>query len=319
LEKSIFKLGQLEFQSQFIQGPLAGYSCSAFRELIWNYGGLAYACSEMLSAKDLVNRPKQPLRYINRAKNERYLCVQIAGHQPEILALAAQRAIDDLQADIIDLNCGCPKPKIRRKGYGSKLVENPIQLSQCVSAMREITTKPITVKIRLQKQLSLDRENIAAIEASHADAIIIHPRTWQEDYHVHCDWEYMKQCISSSTIPIIANGDIATLSDSKKIFKELNCAAMMVSRASTGKPWLFKQLSDPLFPQPDRKTIGQLLIQHVQKLAELEGNHRALLQSRTLIKYYARAANLVSAKQLARRQHARMIEFIQDVQDIFDH
>lgn len=297
MKPTALKIGDLQFSTNLIQGPLAGYSCSAYRELIWNFGGLAYACSEMLSAYDLAHRKQQRQRFTHRADNETTLCVQLAGKQPDILAAATERAVAELQADIIDLNCGCPKPKIRRKGHGSKLTEDPELLYQCILAMRSASDKPLTVKIRLQKNLNHDREVIAAIIAGKADAVIIHPRRWQDDYAIPCDWFYLAECISGCQLPVIANGDITDKQHITTILENTGCAGLMISRATSGRPWLFQTLSDPNFIPPDTDAVGKLLLQHIENLAKLDSEQSALYQARGFIKYYVKWAKLEGFEQ----------------------
>ena len=289
------KLGNLHLPTNLIQGPLAGYTCSAYREMVWEFGHVAYCTTEMLSAIDLVTRKQQRPRYVHRAENEKLLAFQLAGNDPAILAKAAHKAVSQYQADIIDLNCGCPKTKIRKKGYGSKLIEDQQLIVACVKAMRDAIDVPLTVKIRLTMQTEANITLVEALQAAGADGITIHPRNWQTDYDTPCDWQQVRDCVQAVNIPIIANGDIKTREQLEILASQTGCAGFMISRASTGAPWLFQQLSESEFTKPKNSKLAQLLLNHVTKLIALENETRALLQTRTLAKYYARHASVHDA------------------------
>ena len=287
------KLGSLILNSHLIQGPLAGYSCAPFRELIWQYSTLGYCCTEMLSAKDLVTRKQQPKRYVWKSPKEGMLCFQLAGREPEILAQAVQRA-EEYGADLIDLNCGCPKIKIRSKGLGSKLLEEVQLLETCVRAMVNAAQVPITVKIRLDSSSSKEstQEVAKRVEGAGASALIVHGRHWQDDYDVPCDLQSIKAISEGLSIPVIANGDVSCQESLEKTLTETQCPGVMVARATMGRPWLFKELTEPEFIKPSNKQIGAMLLQHVQGLIELENETVALLQARSFAKYYGRSAGV---------------------------
>ncbi|OYV54584.1 MAG: nitrogen regulation protein, partial [Legionella sp. 21-45-4] len=147
---SPFHIGALAFPNRLIQGPLAGYTCAPFRQLVYQFTPPAYCCSEMLSAHDLNHQSAEKARrFIYRAPEETRLCYQISGHDPHTLALAAKK-LETLGADLIDINCGCPKTKIRKKGAGSALLEKPSQLLSIIDSVRQAIRIPLTVKLRLQ-------------------------------------------------------------------------------------------------------------------------------------------------------------------------
>ncbi len=287
-------IGNLYLPTNIIQGPLAGYSCSAFRSIIWQFGGAAYCITEMLSAIDLVTKRKQAKRYLDRADNESLLAFQLAGNDPLILGQATKILSEEYAADIIDLNCGCPKLKVRKKGYGSRLLESPTKLIKIIHAMRNNTQKPLTIKIRLPQQtLENNIKLLKLIEHAGANAIIIHARSWQDVYDIPCRWDEITAMVSEVNIPIIANGDVSNLDTLNTVFNKTQCAGIMISRAGMGKPWLFQQLIDPGTEVPTKKKQGQLLLQHVKQLMTLETEQTAILQARGFAKYYARTANVL--------------------------
>lgn len=286
-------LGKKTFESNLIQAPLAGVSCAPFRELVWQFGAVAYCCTEMLSASHLASGVDRSPRYQARAKNEKNLCWQLSGNDPAILARASERAVA-MQADIIDLNCGCPQPKIRKKGCGSKLLSDEKKLVQLVNAMRQDDKTPITIKMRIDAgQGEFCEVTVAKIlEEAGVDAIIVHGRHWTHDYDVECQLDAIAKIVTSVKIPVIGNGDISDAKQLSHFFSQTNCAGFMIARASVGQPWLFKKIQSELagktFSLPSIFEIKQLFLQHVQGLVSLDGERNAIFQSRKLGKYYAR-------------------------------
>ena len=310
-------IGALTLPTNIIQGPLAGYSCSPFRQLIWQFGGVAYCTTEMLSANNIVHRPDQPIRYRERANNEAYWCVQLAGAKPEVLYQATQM-VSEWGADIIDLNCGCPQPKIRKKQMGSALLSTPEQLYQCVSAMRSATDAALTVKIRVNPWGD-DAWRVAvlnAIESAGADALIVHGRHWTERYDVPARWQEIAWFATNASIPVIANGDVSDYESFKWLLTQTRCDGVMVSRASVGKPWLFhaiglQQNNSPMHFPDDQQQVD-LLLTHVRELVRVDGEVKALLQARKLVAYYFPTVTL-SDKQ---RENINALAVISDLEAV---
>src|SRR3989338_8506306 len=230
------QIGQLSLPHHLIQGPLAGYSCAPFRRLFRHFIRPAFAVSEMISAQDVLNKHQTNSRYLYRADDEGILAYQIAGHNPATMAAAAEK-LQDLGADLIDINCGCPKAKIRQKGAGSALLDKPLQLIQLVSQVKARLQIPLTVKIRIN-HLESDRLLVKALAENGADAIIIHGRRWQDDYDVANNFQHIAQLKAAISIPVIANGDISDQSSLAQAMKNTGADGFMISRAGTGKPWL---------------------------------------------------------------------------------
>jgi tRNA-dihydrouridine synthase B len=287
------KIGQLVFDSPLIQAPLAGYSCAPMRKLAHQYGGLAYSCTEMLSAQHIFSGGRQKRRFSYKDPDEGLVCFQLAGNNPTILAEACRKSLS-WGADLIDLNCGCPQPKIRKKNIGSRLLDNPDKLYQLIVAMKKSVDIPVTVKIRVDGH-SNDNYNTAvcdAIEKAGADAIIIHGRHWTERYDSPIHTDQIKKIVNTTSIPIIANGDVCNAETAKKLLKATNAAGVMIARASLGQPWIFKKITAALdndeFQPPRMAENGKNLLQHVRELITLDGERTAILQSRKLIQYYLR-------------------------------
>lgn len=317
------KIGSKQFQTNLIQAPLAGVSCAPFRELVWGFGDVAYCCTEMLSAQHIAKNSDRSPRYQFVSDREGSLCWQLSGNNPEYLARASTRAIE-AGAAILDLNCGCPQPKIRKKTCGSRLLEDEKRLSELVKAMRQDGKTPVTVKMRVDAGHGDFCEMTVAkmLEASGADALIVHGRHWTHDYDIPCQVDTIAKVVDSVAIPVIANGDIVDEKSLQKMYDHTKCAGFMVARASVGQPWLFAQVTAMLknerFVQPTQQEIGQLFLQHIRGLIQLEGEHNAILQSRKFAKYYARNLKNRGAFVQAAHNANTLVELLRVITTYFD-
>lgn len=308
---SPFQLGRLTLPHRLIQGPLAGYSCAPFRSLFYQYTAPAYAVSEMISATDVLHKHAPDSRYLHRAAVEQRLAYQLSGTEPQIMADAALR-LQQLGADLIDVNCGCPKLKIRKKGAGSALLAQPELLVRIISTMRTVLTIPLTVKIRLQEP-GIDRELACAIAEAGADGLIVHGRRWQDDYDVACDLARIGLIKQQLSIPVIANGDIADSLSLARARELSGCDAFMIGRAGSGKPWLFQELLQGEHTPRQFDEKKTVFMQHLHGLACLEHEFKAVLQSKSLIRYYFRA--FFSEQQLATFYQLNTLTAIEDFLD----
>ncbi len=288
----MFKIGSLVFSHGLIQGPLAGFSCSPFRESFSAYQMPDYCVSEMISAHDVLYKHAPGSRYLHRSTKEGILCYQLSGTKADELAAAASK-LEALGADLIDINCGCPKPKIRKKGAGSALLENPANLLHMIRQVKSEISIPLTVKIRIQDR-EKDKQLTLAIQEAGADALIVHGRTYRDDYNKPCDYQAIAHIKSYLQIPVIANGDIYDTASLMKAYQETGCDALMISRAGCGRPWLYQHL---MFGEKKILLSECLDVfkQHVMALSDLEGEFQALIQSRSLMKYYFRGIFAVEA------------------------
>jgi tRNA-dihydrouridine synthase B len=287
-----FNIGSLQLPNRLIQGPLAGFSCAPFRQLYYQFLPPAYCVSEMISAHDVVYKHSTTSRYLYRSPIETRLCYQLAGQDPRLMAKAAKK-LEHLAADLIDINCGCPKTKIRKKGAGSALLDQPEELATIVHAVRDAINCPLTVKLRIHgddRDLSLAQ----SIEQAGADALIVHGRRWTEDYDTACHFHQIAQIKKAVRIPVIANGDIADRASIAKAVTESACDGFMIARAGSGHPWLYQQLLDNL--EFHHQLSVDCFLTHLQGLSDLESEHQAVLQSKTLIRYYF--AKVLSNAQL---------------------
>jgi tRNA-dihydrouridine synthase B len=293
-------LNSLILKNQFypvnlIQGPLAGVSCAPFRELTWRYSQPAFTCTEMISCKTLLYQPaSSQQRYIKKSADEGPVCFQLSSSDSNELAEATKRATD-YGADLIDLNCGCPVKKIRSRGAGSSLLVDAAKLYQLITAMKQNTHLPVSIKIRVDGDASekFNREVATAVQDAGTDFLIVHGRHWTEHYETPCRYEDIKFFVDELKIPVIGNGDIACVKSLKKMY-ETGCAGVMIGRAGVGQPWLIKKLIAELTQQtyaaPPLTEIGAVFIEHIEGLIDLLGTEKfSIFQARKLAKYYARS------------------------------
>lgn len=283
---SPFTIGTLQLPHRLIQGPLAGYSCAPFRVLFNQFTPPAFCVSEMSSAIDILTKHNNQSRYLYRSPQEKKLSYQISGNDPYTLARAAEH-LQSMGADLIDINCGCPKTKIRKKGAGSALIENPSLLINIIKTVKAVLTIPLTIKIRIQKNKS-DIPLAQQIEQAGADALIVHGRRWIDDYEVPSDLQQIANIKKAIQIPVIANGDIRHEDSLKKTMEQTGCDAFMISRAGTGNPWIYQELLEQRQLNLSLQKKIDLFTMHLNGLAALENEYKAVLQGKSLVRYYFR-------------------------------
>lgn len=287
-------LGNKNFPVNIIQGPLAGYSNAPFRLLTWRYSQPAYSCTEMISSKALIYQSKLAThRYVKRDPQEGPVCFQLSGNDASELSIAS-KIVEDLGADLIDLNCGCPVRKIRRKGMGSSLLTTPSELYKLIRGLKQNTSLPVSIKIRVEgdSDEKFNSEIAKVVKEAGVDFLIVHGRHWTENYETPCRYDEIKFFVNELDIPVIGNGDISCVSSLRKMY-ETGCAGVMIGRAGVGQPWLIKKLiaemNNEEFKTPPLKEIGNIFLEHVNSLAQLFGNIKfSIVQARKLAKYYGR-------------------------------
>lgn len=282
------------FPNNIIQGPLAGISSAPFRLLSWRYSKPAFSYTEMVSCKTLIHhRNSSELSLVRKLPGEGPVGVQLSGTCPEEVAEAV-KIVTNLGADLIDLNCGCPVKKIRRRGAGSALLSQSTRLYQLIHAMKQNTNVPVSIKIRVDGASSdaFNQEIANAVSDAGADFLIVHGRHWREDYSVACHYEQIRFFVDALDIPVIGNGDISCARSLLQMFST-GCAGVMVSRAGVGRPWLIHNMIAEIqggkIYQPTLEEVKKVFIEHVRMLADFSASEKlALLQARKFCKYYAR-------------------------------
>ena len=301
------QLGGLTIETPVLLAPMAGVADLPFRELCFSFGADA-AVTEMISAKALYfgNRGTEIL--LGRGPGERRLAVQLFGREPELMAEMALRL--EHRFDWIDVNMGCPMPKITGNGEGSALMKEPELAAQIVRAMVQKLKKPVTVKIR--KGFDEDHVNAPEFAKRLEDAgcamITVHGRTREQYYSGEADRSVIRAVKEAVSIPVIGNGDVTDAESAKKMLEETGCDGVMIGRAARGKPWLFAEVKAALERReipapPSREEQASLIRRHAQLAVEEKGDHVAWQEMRKHLAWYA--SGFPGAAEL-RRQAAEM-------------
>lgn len=289
----MFKIREIELKNNVVLAPMAGICNSAFRKIIKEMGcGLIYA--EMVSDKALVYNSKKTFDMLYVEEVERPIAQQIFGSDVETFVEAAKLIYEKMKPDIIDINMGCPVPKVAVKSQaGSALLKNPEKIKEIVSAVVKRVPVPVTVKIRSGwDSNSINAVEVAKIcESAGASAITVHPRTRSQGYSGKADIEIIKQVKENVNIPVIGNGDITDVESAKRMLEYTKCDAIMIGRGALGNPWLIKQLveyttNNKIIDKPTYKERIDMCFKHLDYLLELKNEKVAVLEMRSHISWY---------------------------------
>lgn len=287
-----WKIGNIVIKNQVVLAPMAGICNSSFRRICKEMGcGLIYA--EMVSDKAIVYNNQKTIDMLYMSDFERPLSQQIFGSDKESFVEAAKYIYQNMRPDIIDINMGCPVPKVAvRAQAGSALLKNPDKIYEIVKAVVEAVPIPVTVKIRSGwDSKSINAVEIAKIiESAGASAICVHPRTRSQGYSGKADWSVIKAVKESVTIPVIGNGDIKNPEDAKRMLNETGCDAVMIGRGVLGNPWLIKNtvalLDDEKLSSVTNLDKVNMCLKHLNYLLELKNEKLACLEIRNHIAWY---------------------------------
>lgn len=286
------RIGSVNIEGRLTLAPMAGVTDFAFRRICRELGA-ALTVTEMVSARALVYRDEKTKSLLYIPPEEHPCAVQIFGHEPEIMAEAAQLALKLSGADILDINMGCPVGKIVRGGDGSALMQDPELAGRIVEAVVSAVSAPVTVKFRK----GWDGGSVNAVEfakviqSAGAAAITVHGRTRTQMYAGRADWDIIRDVRRAVDIPVIANGDVFTPEDAAHILRYTGCELAMAGRGSFGNPWLFQQANallagEPvpeLPPLPERIALAE---RQIRELAMLRGEHAACMEARHHVPWY---------------------------------
>ena len=309
------KIKDIEFENNIFLAPMAGIADRAFRELCINYGAV-YTVTEMVSSKGLTMGDKKSKELLTLGEIENPAGAQIFGDDPEIMAQAAKKCLE-FHPDIIDINMGCPAPKIAMNGGGASLMKNPKLAGEIVKAVSDAVDIPVTVKIRK----GWDDESITAVELAQiaekngASAITVHGRTRMQMYSGKVDYDIIAKVKKAVDIPVIANGDITDEQSAAIMLEKTNADAIMIGRGALGNPWIFRRINAYLsecrvLPDVSINEKMAVMLKHIQKIIEYKGEYTAMREARHHAAYYTKGIRGGAAlrKEISTFEHFEQLE-----------
>lgn len=313
------KIGTVELDNNLILAPMAGVTDLPFR-LLCKEQGAALCCMEMVSAKGIYYNNKNTETLLTVDERERPVSLQLFGSDPDIMAAMAAK-IEHRNFDILDINMGCPVPKVVNNGDGSALMKNPVLAGKIIEGMVKAVGKPVTVKIRK----GFDEEHVNAVEMAHvaqesgAAAIAVHGRTREQYYSGKADWSIIAAVKEAVSIPVIGNGDILDAKDVIAMKEQTNCDGFMIGRGAQGNPWIFHQIlhyfeTGELIGKPPMEEMVKTMLRHAKLQIEFKGDYLGIREMRKHAAWYT--AGYKGASKL--RGQINDVETYQQLEEIFE-
>ena len=313
------KIGNVRLENPYILAPMAGVTDLPFR-LLCKEMGAGLICMEMVSAKAISFHNKNTEKLMEIEEKERPVSMQLFGSDPDLIAeMAAQ--IEERPFDILDLNMGCPVPKVVNNGEGSALMKNPKLAAEIVRKTAKAIQKPLTVKIRkgFDEAHSNAVEMAKYLEDAGAAAIAVHGRTREQYYAGKADWEIIRQVKEAVSVPVIGNGDVTDPISAHKMMEETGCDGVMIGRASRGNPWIFRQLVEydktgNIPERPDVAELKAMILRHARLQLQYKGEYTGIREMRKHVAWYT-AGYPHSA---AIRRRVNEIETIEQLEEMLE-
>lgn len=311
------KIGNVEIQGVAALAPMAGVADRAFRELCRSFGA-DYCVSEMVSAKGIAYGSKKSAELMELSDAERPCGIQLFGSEPDVMAEAVRFAMQ-FKPEIIDINMGCPVPKVNQNGCGCQLMTDPRLCADIVKAAVSASDVPVTVKIRK----GIDKNHVNAVdvaiacEQAGATAITVHGRTREQMYAPTADWDIIRDVKRAVSVPVIGNGDVFTAQDAANLYEHTGCDMIMVGRGALGNPWIFSEINsyfytDKIPPKPTAVIKAATMLRHVSAICLYKGEKAGMREARKHISWYLKGFKNAAAF----RNEAGRLETLNEFSDL---
>ncbi len=311
------KIGNVELENRYILGPMAGVTDLPFR-LLCREQGAGLLCMEMVSAKAIYYNNRNTESLLEIHPNEKPVSLQLFGSDPKIMSEMAKR-IEERPFAILDVNMGCPVPKVVKNGEGSALMKDPKLVYEIVSALVKAIEKPVTVKIRK----GFDDDHVNAVEIARiaeeagAAAVAVHGRTREQYYSGKADWDIIRQVKEAVSVPVIGNGDVTSPQKAAELVRLTGCDGIMIARGAQGNPWIFSEMihweeTGELPSRPDKDEVREMMLRHARLQLEYKGEFSGIREMRKHVAWYTKG--LKGAARL--REKVNDVESLEELENL---